>query len=369
MASLHELFAANRDAIIARWKAKVEGSITPDSVTPAELADHVPSFLDDLIDAFRTGSSGEIPSSEAATTHGHQRLRLGFSLDAVVHEYGALCDVVVSTVHDLGATITLDEAQTVFNGTIDGIAAAVTEYVHQRDAELHRQHNEHVAFLAHELRNPLSSALMAIDLLHERPTESRLLHVLGQALERMHELIDHTLEIAQLVSRLEVRRERARIATLLEDAQRSAEIDAQAGNMDLVLHIDEDAELDVDVGLIRSALSNLVRNAIKYSHRGGVVELRGRVAADRAIFEIEDSCGGLAPGAMDGAFDPFVRKTKQQSGFGLGLAIVKQAIDAHGGVVRVENLPGKGCVFIVELPAVGGAFVEPVHVRGTDPHP
>ena len=78
--------------------------------------------------------------------------------------------------------------------------------------------------------------------------------------------------------------------------------------------------------------------------------MRGQVACGRATIEIEDCCGGLPPGKVEEAFAPFVRLDSGQSGFGLGLAIARQAVDAHRGCIRVQNLPGKGCVFVLELP-------------------
>ena len=80
------------------------------------------------------------------------------------------------------------------------------------------------------------------------------------------------------------------------------------------------------------------------------MELRGRIAEGRAVIEVEDSCGGLPPGKVEEAFAPFVRLDNRQTGFGLGLAIAKQAVDAHGGSIRVQDLPGKGCIFVLELP-------------------
>jgi len=80
------------------------------------------------------------------------------------------------------------------------------------------------------------------------------------------------------------------------------------------------------------------------------VQLRGRVEDGRAVIEVEDCCGGLEPGKIEEAFAPFVRLDQQQSGFGLGLAIAKEAVDAHGGSIRVQNLPGKGCIFVLVLP-------------------
>ena len=70
----------------------------------------------------------------------------------------------------------------------------------------------------------------------------------------------------------------------------------------------------------------------------------------RALVEIEDCCGGLEPGKVESLFAPFLRVDQAQSGFGLGLAIAKQAVEAHGGSIRVQNLPTKGCIFVIEVP-------------------
>jgi signal transduction histidine kinase len=68
------------------------------------------------------------------------------------------------------------------------------------------------------------------------------------------------------------------------------------------------------------------------------------------VIEIEDRCGGLPQGDSQELFKPFVQRGSDRPGFGLGLAIVEQSIKAHGGLVTVRNLPGKGCVFSLELP-------------------
>ena len=90
---------------------------------------------------------------------------LGFSLESVVKEYGALRDAIVMVAREVGGQISLAELQAVFDCIIKGIAYAVGEYSRQRDAELMRQANEHFAFVAHELRNPLASAMLALSLL------------------------------------------------------------------------------------------------------------------------------------------------------------------------------------------------------------
>ena len=356
--NLHEVLAANRDEVMARWRTNVAGTIAPEAMRPIELMDHLPAFLDEIVSALRedAGLSPNGPTPEespSATVHGQQRLRLGFSLDAVVREYGVLRDVIVATARDAGAQITFRELRVLSDGIINGIAHAVTEYTQQRDAELLRLANEHFAFVAHELRNPLSSATMALQLLKQQgliPTEGRPVRALERGLKHASELVDETLRMARAASGIELRRQATTIKALFEEAEIGAISEAEAKGIELRLTVEKDEPVHLDRRLVCSALGNLLRNGVKYSHAGSVVEVRGGIANGRVVIEVEDGCGGLPPGKVEAAFAPFVRLDERQSGFGLGLAIAKQAVDAHGGSIRVQNLPDKGCIFILELP-------------------
>jgi signal transduction histidine kinase len=336
----------------------VRGTIVPEAISPIELEDHLPGFLTEIVSALRedAGLSSRGPSpgeTSTAAGHGAQRLRLGFSLEAVVREYGALRQAVVATARDAAIQLTFRELQVLADAIITGIAQAVTQYTRQRDAELLRQANEHYAFVAHELRNPLSTAMMAFQLLKTKgliPTEERTVRALERGLRSTSELVDQTLHTARIASGIELRRAPTTLAVLFEDAEIGALSEAETKGIELRLTIANSERIDVDRRLVSSALGNLVRNAVKYSHPGAIVETRGRIVEGRVIIEIEDCCGGLSPGQVEEAFAPFVRLDQRQSGFGLGLAIAKQAVDAHGGSIRVQNLPGKGCIFVLELP-------------------
>ena len=104
-----------------------------------------------------------------------------------------------------------------------------------------------------------------------------------------------------------------------------------------------------DARLLHSTLSNLIHNAVKYTREGGRVTVRGRSVDDRVVIEVEDECGGLPEGKIEELFNPFVQAGADRTGFGLGLAIAKQAAEAHAGAIRVHSLPGKGCVFTLDL--------------------
>jgi signal transduction histidine kinase len=315
----------------------------------------MPEFLDEIIAALDPGSadSAAKDAKASAADHGVQRLRLGFSLDAVVREYGALRDAIIDTAREAGVVLTFAELQIVFDRVIDGIAEAVAEYTHARDAELVRHSNEHFAFIAHELRSPLSAAMLAHQQLQRSgalATQSRAGLALERGLRRTSELIDQTLKVARVASGIELRRDSTTLAAIFDDVEMIVNAQAEAKGVSVRVVLTDDGPVDLDVRLVRSAVGNLVQNAIKYTHADSTVELRGSKKDGLVVIEIEDRCGGLDPGQATTAFSPFVRFDTAQTGFGLGLAIAKQAVDAHGGTMRVQDLPGTGCIFVLELP-------------------
>ncbi|MBX3192523.1 MAG: sensor histidine kinase [Labilithrix sp.] len=342
--------SARQDEIVKKWAERVHGTLHPAVLPRLELVDHVPTFLAEIVEALQRHEGPE--TSETAARHGVQRFALGFSLGAVVREYGALRDCIVEEAAAAGVVITTAARETLLECTFTGIAEAVTEYQKQRDAELQRQMNEHFAFVAHELRNPLNAALTATTLLKDRgELDVRLVAFALRGLGRMHDLIDRTLRIARIGAVVEARLEPTTMRALLEAAKADASPEADTKRVDLRLHATNDDHVSVDVRLLHSALTNLVRNAVKFTPPGGHVDIRGSVAERRAKIEVEDGCGGWPEGRIEKAFAPFVQVGDDRSGFGLGLAIAKQAVDAHGGAIGVRNLPGKGCVVFLDVPA------------------
>jgi signal transduction histidine kinase len=360
---LHEALDGARDDVLRRWRLAVAGTVAPASTPTLELIDHIPEFLAAIVAALRVAAG--LPTSlrspeetETARVHGEQRFRLGFSLDAVVREYGALGDAIIEAARHAGADITFAELHVVSNAIVGGIAHAVSQYTRHRDLERTRQTNEHFAFIAHELRNPLTTARGSLCLLRHRgglPAGDRAVAALERSLSTAIDLVDHSLADARAASGIELRRVRTTLRELCAEAELEVICEADVKDVSLQVTVETDEQVDVDVRLVRSALGNIVRNAVKYTHPGGVVELRGRVADGYAVFEVADHCGGLEPGMVESIFAPFVRVDRGQPGFGLGLAIAKQAVEAHGGSIRVQDVPGTGCMFVVELPLVAGA--------------
>ena len=108
--------------------------------------------------------------------------------------------------------------------------------------------------------------------------------------------------------------------------------------------------IEVDRQIVHAALANLVQNAFKYTRPRSNISLRAHATRDRIFIDIEDECGGLPGGDPQKLFRPFERRGSDRTGLGLGLAISRRGVEANGGRVGVRDLPGKGCVFSIELP-------------------
>ena len=354
--TLHELIRAHRDTIIAVWREEAREVAAGESMLSREIVDTLPVYLDELAASLEATSSGEpLPATEqVAAQHGQTRLQIGFAPHEVVREYALLRKAILKVADEQGYAPPREELIALGSCLFTSIAASIAAYVREHDAVLQRQANEHLAFLAHELRTPLSAARTGIELLRrERTGDARLAHlasVVSRNLARITSRLDNALTELRLRTPRASQIETLRADELLRDLIADAEALAEASGVGFDAQL-EPMEVPADARLLRSALSNLIVNAIKFTRRGGTVTVRLRPIEGRARFEVEDECGGLPPGAAEKLFDPFVQLGPDRSGFGLGLAIARQAVEAHGGNLAVHDLQGKGCVFLLEIPA------------------
>jgi signal transduction histidine kinase len=351
---LYEVLEERRKEIVKSWAAHFRG---PDetALTPVELVDHVPQFLAELADSLRVldaSISAETERKSTAGKHGLQRFRLGFDLDGVVREYGVLQRCIIEVAARERVAVSADEYAVLGESICQGIADAVTQYSLQRDGELRRQANEHFAFVAHELRNPLGSALLALRSLRTRGIfpSNALANLLERGLTRTSDLIEGALSLSRMGEGVELHRDRVRIGALIAEAVGESEVAARDKHVGIEVFPFDELEIEADPKLLRSALTNLVGNAVKFTGSGCAVRVRCTDSAAKVIIDVDDECGGLPEGAIDRIFAPFVQAGSDRSGFGLGLAIARQAVEAHGGVLRASNHPGEGCTFTIELP-------------------
>jgi len=370
---LHEFLSANRADLILRCHVKVARRVAP-KAGAANLDHGIPRFLDQLIKTLQleqsseplrglriSGPSGGGPAaSEIAVTaalHGRELSESGFTVDQVVHDYGDLCQAITDLAAEHDVPIAIDEFRTLNRCLDNGIADAVTEYVFQRDSCLENKNvsalNEQLGFLAHELRNMLHTATLATMAIKAGNvgTTGATGALLDRSLIGMRTLIDRSLAGVRLTAGMPSRAQLISLADFIADVRVSASLEAQTrGCQFTVGEVDSELALDVDREILLSAVGNLLQNAFKFTHRHTEVRLTAYATADRIRIDVEDHCGGLPPGAVEDMFLPFKQSGADRSGLGLGLAICQRGVEANGGVVRVRDIPGSGCVFTIDLP-------------------
>ena len=363
--NLREFISAQREEIIKRARAKV-GSRPAPLATTHELANGVPLFLTQLgiildqeaaADSAPAASPDTSPMGTSADAHGVDLLAHGYTIAQVVHDYGDICQAVTELALDEGFPIGTQDFRTLNRCLDNAIASAVTGYARLRDVNSSDAEVRHQGFFAHELRNHLNTAILAFQAVKSGRVGigGSTVEVLERSLYGLRKLVDRSVSEVRLVSGTH-HRERLRVAELIEETGIDASIDAMSHGLQFsVEHVDNKLLVDVDRHLFASAISNLLQNAFKFTRAPGHVKVRIHSASDRVSIEIEDECGGLPPGIAESIFRPFEQHGSDRRGMGLGLAISRRAIESDGGKITVRDIPGKGCVFVVEMPLAVGA--------------
>jgi signal transduction histidine kinase len=352
---LQDLIVQYRDELISRTRNKVALRSAP-RAAPQEIVSGIPLFLTQLgrileQEAARQTADGS-EMGVSATLHGGELLKQGFSIGQVVHGYGDLCQAVTELALEHGLPIGTEDFHTLNRCLDDAIASAVTEYARAREVDLAEAEVRRQGFFAHELRNHLQTATISFQVVKSGMVgvTGSTIGVLERSLRGMRDLIDQSVSEVRLTAGM-YRKERIRVADFIEETEVHATL--EAANRDLqfsVGRVDHTLLVDVDRQLFGSAIANLLQNAFKFTRPLSHVRLRTMSHDDRVSIEIEDECGGLPPGATEALFQPFEQRGADRQGLGLGLTISRRAIEADGGTLKVRDIPGKGCVFTVEMP-------------------
>lgn len=230
----------------------------------------------------------------------------------------------------------------------------MTEHARITAAKTSREETERLGQTAHELRDVLNTALLAFDALKRGAVaiNGSTGAVLGRSLLRLTQVVDNALAEVRLATGKQ-RREPTRVLAFLDELAHAGRLHAEYRAIQLTVEpVDPGLTIDVDPQLLASAVMNLMQNAFKSTRAGGHVVLRARNEDTRVLIEVEDECGGIPESASD-PFQPFgERRGRDRTGLGLGLSIARNAVRAHGGDIHIRNMPGRGCVFLVEIPSV-----------------
>lgn len=197
--------------------------------------------------------------------------------------------------------------------------------------------------VSHEVRSPLARIEVALELARRDPARvPTSLDRIEKEVGAVDQLIDGLLTYARLDAGEELPLERTELRALLDEVRETAEYEAQKRNITVTLTVDaalENAFVRADLSSLPRAFDNFLRNAIRYTPEGGVIELRALASKGQVDVLCVDQGPGIPEAELESVFNPFVRGAREATGtgFGLGLAIARRIISLHGGSVRAEN--------------------------------
>jgi signal transduction histidine kinase len=352
---LYEFIAANRDSIISRTRERVRSRPWP-SVSNHEIEYGVPLFLTQLVETLQLERTATPFASDSigstAARHGAELLAMGFDVTQVVHDYGDICQAITEIAVERRAPISVEEFHTLNRCLDTAIAEAVTEHTRLTAQKRSEDEVERLGQTAHELRNLLHTALLAFQTLRRGAVavNGSTAAVLARTLTSLRDLVDRMLSEVRLAAGKQ-QRERLAVTAFVDEIVAAGNLYSEQRHIRFTVEpVDSTLTVDADPQLLTSAVMNLLQNAFKHTPTGGTVVLRARARGERLVVEIEDECGGIPRGTGD-LFQPFgERRGTDRSGLGLGLLIARKAVRAHHGDILVQNMPGKGCIFAIDVP-------------------
>jgi signal transduction histidine kinase len=237
-----------------------------------------------------------------------------------------------------------------------------------RETRLEASRRELISWVSHDLRTPLAGMRAMTEALEDgmAPDPVRYRSQIRVEVDRMVRMVDDLFELSQIHSGvLRIEPETVLVGDLVSEAIAGADPVARARSIRLDGTVEEGIAINADPAGLSRVVSNLLMNAIRHTPADGVVEVHGRSDRDWVELSVTDSCGGIDAADMARVFDvawqgerartPDPDGTGPARGAGLGLAIVKGIVEAHRGVIGVENVDGDtspvGCRFRVRLPA------------------
>ncbi len=223
-------------------------------------------------------------------------------------------------------------------------------------AETDRLRRDLVANVSHELRTPITALQAVLENLVDgiAPPDPETLRTMLAQVERLGRLVQQLLDLSRLESgALPLERRMFEVEPMLEIAVRESQLHADHVRFEIEVE-PVGLTLEADAERLHQVVANLVENAVRFSPRGGSVDVRATATVDGLRLEVCDEGPGIPPHEAAHVFERFYRtdaaRSSRGGGAGLGLAIARWIVDLHGGEIRVEQRHPHGCRMVVTIP-------------------
>ena len=227
--------------------------------------------------------------------------------------------------------------------------------------ELDRLKSEFVAKVSHELKTPLTSMGMAVGILGDgvvgelSEKQKELISSMKEDYDRLNKLVKEILELSRIESGgIKLDFKQVNVSTLLKECIKSFSLQCKEKNIRLgYLGNGDLPTVTADYDYLSRAIGNFIGNSIKFTDKGGEINVNAESKNQQVTITISDSGKGINPEYLDKIFDKFVQVSDSKPGsVGLGLTIAKEIIELHHGSINVWSKPGMGSKFEITIPVL-----------------
>jgi len=236
--------------------------------------------------------------------------------------------------------------------------SSASEVLPRAPLDDNRRRDTFVATLAHELRQPLSTMLAAVEVVgvaRDVDGARRAVHVMRRQLSQMNRLIEDLVDAARWASgKVTLHKCRIDLRDVMHDAASDVGTMADRRRQELFVTVGPDALwVDGDSQRLAQVISNLLRNAVNYTEVAGRISMAAERTASTITLRVRDTGRGIDFEALPNVFDLFSQARPHEGvGLGIGLNIVREIVLLHGGTIEARSDgPSKGSEFIVRLPS------------------
>jgi signal transduction histidine kinase len=361
---LAELIRQERESLLRQWRGDVRHIPGATDLDTPTLNDHIPDLLEELATTLQAKQDETIlePHMELnPKAHGLQRLRDGFDIVEVVAEYNVLRNAL-QDLAEMHGLVLQGKAGHIVNRVLDeAIGLAVDTYARQKAVELQQRRQEHLSFVAHDLRTPLVAISIASEILERNLSDetkdeesSMLLNTLQRNVKRLDGLVTKVIQEEKnlnMDTALQLEGREFDLWPIVHDLIRDLQLLAEAAGTEIRNRVSIRLVVFGDAGLLTQVFQNLISNAIDYTPGGEIIiEAKEMDAKGGVECLVRDNGAGIPEDFIGKVFDKLESDPLKKGGIGLGLAIVKQIVEAHGGEITVESKLGEGSTFRFTLP-------------------